>query len=373
MLLNWFVEKKHQLFLLNDAIISGLLLNFPYRSSVFPRIIYGYTRIPAKGEKAGGAVIKLQDLQERFPPCETGAAILYLVSSALPPYISVTEAMRPARRCRLVWNQNGVAYPAWHGDGWEESNMLMQRFLHVADYVFYQSEFAKRSANRFLGERKGPSEVLYNAVDTERFVPIHKSSGEFRILLAGSHHQCYRVETAINTLALVRRTIGNARLVLAGRCKWVEPEELAFSQVREMASRAGVGGSIDLVGSYSQDTAVALFGSAHVLLHTQYNDCCPRLVLEAMSCGLPVVYSASGGTPELVGADAGIGIPAPEDWEVAHPPHPEELANALCRVAHRRTEMSRAARMRAVESFDLRPWLTRHSEIFRQLTVTRGR
>ncbi len=47
----------------------------------------------------------------------------------------------------------------------------MARILHEADYVFYQSEFCKRSADLFLGKREGGWEILYNAVDTTVFTP----------------------------------------------------------------------------------------------------------------------------------------------------------------------------------------------------------
>ena len=40
---------------------------------------------------------------------------------------------------------------------------------HAADYVFWQSEFCKTTANKFLGKRKGPGEILYNCVDTNSF------------------------------------------------------------------------------------------------------------------------------------------------------------------------------------------------------------
>ena len=37
----------------------------------------------------------------------------------------------------------------------------------------------------------------------------------------------------------------------------------------------------------------------------KYKDPCPNSVIEAMSCGLPILYSNSGGLPELVNNGCG--------------------------------------------------------------------
>jgi glycosyltransferase involved in cell wall biosynthesis len=113
--------------------------------------------------------------------------------------------------------------------------------------------------------------------------------------------------------------------------------------------------------------AVRLLHQGHLLLHTKYNDPCPRLVVEALSCGLPVIYSATGGVPELVGDKAGIGVPGPLDWEMDHPPAPKDLAEAVLAVAVRRSEFAGEARRRAVMHFDVRTWLDRHQQIFQKL------
>jgi len=97
------------------------------------------------------------------------------------------------------------------------------------------------------------------------------------------------------------------------------------------------------------------------------NDPCPTAVIEAMACGLPVVYAASGGTPELVGDEAGIGVPHPDGWEHDIPPEPAALAEAVAVVFGRLEEYAASARRRAVERFALEPWLERHGELFTEL------
>jgi glycosyltransferase involved in cell wall biosynthesis len=91
-----------------------------------------------------------------------------------------------------------------------------------------------------------------------------------------------------------------------------------------------------------------------------------------MACGLPVVYPASGGTLELVGSEAGIGVPHPVSWERDEPPSAEALAAAVEQVLANRESYASAARRRAVDRFALVPWLDRHTELFEELVGLRA-
>jgi glycosyltransferase involved in cell wall biosynthesis len=318
-------------------------------------VFYGHDRIPAPGEAVSGGTGKFQRLARVFPNHPTDFTLLYLGSTWLPRDLGVLLRYAERRHVPVVVNQSGVAYPGWAGAETDAINRPFRRALLAADHVLYQSEFCKRSADEFLGEPRGTWEVLPNPVDTGFFTPgdVHHDDGPV-LLLGGDQTQAYRIELALRTLA----ELPEARLIVTGRLVR-DPEPL----VHEL----GVGGRVEFAGRYAQADAPALFRRADLLLHTKVLDPCPTLVVEAMACGLPVVYAKSGGTVELVGDEAGVGVAHEESWDRDRPPAPEALAEAVRSVLRDRGRYAAAARRRAVEHFDLQPWLARHEQLFTEL------
>jgi glycosyltransferase involved in cell wall biosynthesis len=330
------------------------------------RVYYGQDHVPLSDELASGGIIKCQDLQKIFPNNPVNPNTLYLVSSALPAHLPVIVKVAKSAGAPIVLNQNGVAYPAWHGSGWEETNKYLAIAHSSADYIIYQSKFCQESAWRFLGKITTPFEVLYNPVDTINFSPasMKKEVVDPVMLIAGSHLYSYRVTLALDALKILCKDFPSAKLIIAGIFRWGDSEKSAEAEIRKYVSECNLNNKIVWIGKYSQSQAPDIFRSADILLHTTYNDSCPRLVVEAMACGLPVVYSSSGGVPELVGDKAGIGIPAPSDWNFEHPPTAHDLAEAVRIIIPDYLSFSKKARERAVDMFDLKPWIQRHKEIF---------
>lgn len=322
-------------------------------------VYYGTDALPGPDAVVSGGAVKFSRLAEALPNEPRGWNLVYLGSSSMPLDARELVAVAKARGARVALNQDGVLYPGLGMRGWERANARAARILHGSDFVFFQSAFAKESCDRFLGERRGSWEILHNAVDTTVFMPAARKPERLTLLLGGSQYQRYRVESALRALALVT----DARLLVTGALTFA-PDAMQITLA--LADELGVRSRLELVGPYTQGEAPALMQRAHVLLHTKYNDPCPGVVIEAMACGLPVVYSASGGVPELVG-DTGVGVPAPYDFERDHPPAPEELAHAVRDAASRLETLAIAARERAVARFDIRPWVDRHREIFAEL------
>jgi glycosyltransferase involved in cell wall biosynthesis len=333
----------------------------PGRPEPGVRVFYGHDRIPGPGDVVAGGTAKFQRLGSRFPNRPTDFTLLYLGSTWLPRDLQPLLRFARRRRIPIVVNQSGVAYPGWAGDATDEINREFRRALLAADHVLYQSEFCKRSADRFLGGPRGSWEVLYNAVDVEHFRPadVTPPNGPV-LLLAGDQTQAYRLELALRTLAEVVNSHPDARLLVTGRL---------VSTPEPLVAELGLEDRVEFLGGYAQRNAPEIYRRAHLLLHTKVNDPCPSAVIEAMACGLPVVCPASGGTLELVGDEAGVAVPHPDGWERDEPPSPQALAEAVSRVLDELERYSAAARRRASERFALGPWLDRHAELFAELTA----
>ena len=324
-----------------------------------PRVFYGHDQVPAPGAAVSGGSAKIQRLAARFPNCPTDFSVLYLGSNWLPRDLRQLLWLARRRRIALVVNQDGVGYPGWSGAETETVNRPMRELLARAEHVLYQSDFCKRSADRWVGPPSGAWEVLHNAVDVGHFQPAERPpAGGPVLLLGGDQSQPYRLELGLRTLAAVIDSYPDAQLLVTGRLS---------APIEQHVDRLGLRGHVHVLGRYTQTEAPALFRRAHLLLHTKVNDPCPSVVLEAMACGLPVVYPKSGGVPELVGESAGVGVTHPDGFERDEPPSPEALAAATATVLAQLPAYSAAARERVVERFALEPWLERHAELFERL------
>ncbi|MBC8324027.1 MAG: glycosyltransferase family 4 protein [Verrucomicrobia subdivision 3 bacterium] len=319
----------------------------------------------ARADGAGGPRVKVRRLREHFPEAGWRFNLIYSLSSA--PHLSGAALARLRRRgTPIVHNQNGTFYPAWFGGDWRAENRRMARAFHAANHVFFQSEYCRRAAHKHLGVRDGAGEVLHNAVDTSRFAPTESppTGGPVRFLVTGrfGHHHRYRLEVAVAGLRAARDAGLDAHLTVAGQF-----DSKTLLEIRQQIDALDLQKFVKISGPYSQVEAPDVNRSADVFLLTTHQDACPNAVLEAMACGLPVLFSANGGVPELVGTEAGVGLESPEDWDTPHPPTAEAMGEGMLKIAEQRKTMGQAARARAVERFDIQPWIQRHREVFEQL------
>jgi len=345
-----------------DALYSDGGISVCYLTNQFP------ARPALRTELTHGGAVKLTFLAESFPHSYPRASLLYTVSSI--DHVAKAIIINTARNkgIKIVLNQNGVAYPAWKGPGWEEINRNMRTVYEQSDFVIFQSEFCRLGAEKFLGKCNVPSKILYNPIDLDLYRPAKQPISHQApiLLLGGNQFSVYRLEVAAQVLRQLIQYLPASRLIITGRL-WGENQALSTREATLILEKLGVMEQVEFTGKYSQQDAAQIFQRADILIHTKYNDPSPTLIGEALACGLPVVYSASGGLPELVGPDAGIGIPVGKSWEKINTPDPIKMAEAIQLVWEKHTKFGEAARQFAEEKFPLKKYVQAHQNIFAQL------
>jgi glycosyltransferase involved in cell wall biosynthesis len=317
------------------------------------------------GRLLHGGAVKLLHLRDSFACNEESFNVLYLVSSAHPTFAE--DLLKRCKELRIpcVWNQNGVAYPAWAGKDVERYNRPMRWFRAMASFVIYQSAFCRDSAERFLGPSDAASEIIFNPVDLQKFQPAATPlpAEPLRLLAVGTHGYAQRVLSAIECARLLTERGIDCLLTIAGRLGWSG----GVGETRRAIAKLALDKKVILVDSFSQEEAAALYRAHHILLHPKYLDPCPTVVIEALASGLPVVASGSGGLPEMVPASCGELIPAPLTWEKLISPTGEQLAAAVEGLLPRLRQVARAARSHAEASYGGANWVERHAAIFRRV------
>jgi glycosyltransferase involved in cell wall biosynthesis len=103
------------------------------------------------------------------------------------------------------------------------------------------------------------------------------------------------VEDLVRAIGLLKGEEGpSLRALVAGEDVGGEIERL-----RRLASDLGIGDRIRFL--HRREDVADLMGASDILVHPSWYEAAPRVVLEAMACGLPVLATDVGGTPEVLG------------------------------------------------------------------------
>jgi len=134
-------------------------------------------------------------------------------------------------------------------------------------------------------------------------------------------------------------------------------------KLRAQARRLGLERRVFFPG-YRQDV-VDWLGAADLFVLSSAGEGAPLVLLEAMSCGLPVVATSVGGVPEVLsGSGAGVLVPPGDRAALAH------AIRSLAADANLRAAMGRAGRDRA-RLFSRDEMVSRYARVYDE--VLRGR
>lgn len=127
--------------------------------------------------------------------------------------------------------------------------------------------------------------LIENGVDYSHIADVHKNIEPGLLLYIGRLAYNKRVDNLIRCLAVVRKTLPHARLVLVGG-----DFDNIYDQLVDLAHSLGVADAVTFTGQVSDAELAGWFGRAHVFVSASEYEAFGISVLEAMSTGtVPVV------------------------------------------------------------------------------------
>jgi glycosyltransferase involved in cell wall biosynthesis len=247
-------------------------------------------------------------------------------------------------------------------------NRLIERpVIDACDHIITVSRFSREQLASELGCRTDHVSVVYNGID-ERFEPAPRDPalaarlglgpGPCALFLGGLKPR-KNLDFLLDVWREVLRRAPGAGLLIAGS----GPRETAL---RRRAAALGMARSVFFSGHVAEVDKVRFYNLADVFVSVSSLEGFGFTVAEAMSCGLPVVVSASGALPELVGGDSGGAICRLEE--------PNGFVNALVGLLSspkRRREAGEANRRRIDTAFRWDRAAAQVQEIYSEVVVRR--
>jgi colanic acid/amylovoran biosynthesis glycosyltransferase len=258
----------------------------------------------------------------------------------------------PAAAGFIIHRLTGIPYSfVAHGSDLHVDRHMLDRKVAEAAFVV---AISRDNLEEIVAE-VGPSarsrvEVIHCGVDTATLRPRtapRPADRPFTILSIGTLHEVKGQGILVEACRLLRDR------GVAVRCRLIGDGE-DEARLRERISAAGLDGIVSLDGRRTRNEVIAAIGEADLLVAPSVvasngkREGIPVVLMEAMSCGLPVVASRLSGIPELVEHEVeGLLVP---------PGDPTALADAIERLhadARLRARMGAAARQRIEREFDL--------------------
>jgi glycosyltransferase involved in cell wall biosynthesis len=208
-----------------------------------------------------------------------------------------------------------------------------------------------------LGIPKNRIVYLPNSVDTNFFKP-GKNKEENLLLYVGRITELKGLHLLIEALKYLKK---NVRLVIIGPPDW---NTSYYQKLLNTFERENAKGKhkISYLGAMEQSEIVKWYQKASLFILPSFVEGFPVTVLEALSCGTPVVATNVGGIPEVIqNNETGILIP---------PSNPVSLAKAIDHLLENediRLEMTRRGREKVQKQYSLENACKKLRLIYKQL------
>jgi len=223
------------------------------------------------------------------------------------PYISSYIACKIAKKYRkpLILTQHNtfIDFQSWLNTVEHLNDRVVGRsVLKSADRVITVSRKTMEYVLK-LGADKSKTSVMYNGVDQNFFYPMNKEKSreklglsENRTLILTVRRLFYKngLDTLIESASLLARDFPNLLFIVVGNGP---DRKFITNRIRQL----GVNANIRLTRFVPEELLPLYYNAAdYFVIPSSSGEGLPMVLLEAMACGLPVIATTVGGTPEII-------------------------------------------------------------------------
>jgi glycosyltransferase involved in cell wall biosynthesis len=200
----------------------------------------------------------------------------------------------------------------YYQNGRKSGNRPVEKAMLGSKHIIFQSNFSLNLCKKILKidskmEDKDNFSVIYNGIDLDyidRIEPSHDVE-------PGSFVACARWRDNKRTFSILKAfskaETGKHLYMIGGT--GIGSNDSYFKKMKKYRSKY-----IHILGEKTNEETISIMKSCDYQIHLCHIDSCPNIVLEGLSCGLNVLCSNLGGTPELV-KDDGIILKLDKMWE----------------------------------------------------------
>ena len=192
-------------------------------------------------------------------------------------------------------------------------------------------------------------------VDTNKFLPTSKLEGPVCVVLAARLLWDKGVGEFVDAARDLKQKVSNVRFVLVGNPDIDNPASILEETIRAWEKE----NIVEWWGH--QKEMIPIFNSTHIACLPSYREGLPKVLIEAASCGLPIVSTDVPGCREIVRDDYN-GILVPQGDSLS-------LSNALLRLIEDpdlRTKMGKRSRELVLDKFSSMHVITKTLNIYNE-------
>ncbi|MEZ5355727.1 MAG: glycosyltransferase family 4 protein [Bryobacteraceae bacterium] len=244
---------------------------------------------------------------------------------------------------------------------WLERHALLR-----ADAWISVSRYTAEKTQALYTLPNPPAAILYNPVETGAAVPA-AGSRSHDVVFSGTLVEKKGVIPLIQAWPAVRTAVPGAVLHMYGKEGRTADGQAMTAFLRGMLPEAAAE-SVVFHGHVTREHLFTMLGEAGAAVFPSFAEAFAIAPLEAMTCGIPTVYSTRGSGPELI--EHGV------DGMLVDPGEPAQISDALigllCDTEGAR-RMGEAGRRKIVEQFSMRAILPQNVAFYEQMIAKHGR